>query len=449
MATTSLLPNPSAIPTFNPTTTKPPPKSTLFSLSLPTSFPSSSSLKLSCNGAVDSSQALEERETIAAAVQAISLAKAAAEAAREAVEATVRVSDGSHELSRRGEFASWECARRRRKKKRKRREDRESAETELSGVLRSVGLFEKSSSSEDYLTRREEAEFSLCLREGARLEGIRRKLREKRGREPSRGQWAEAVGMRESSMERRLGIARECGNRITNSYRRLVVSIATSYPGKGMSLSDLIQEGSLGLLRGAERFDHRRGYKLSTYVYWWIKQAIIKAIATKSRIVRLPGSMCATVAKVSEASGVLMSRLGRRPSQEEIAEKTGIALSRVRLVTERCRLPLSIDQPLGRHGDISLKDIIAGPEETRPEEMVKREWMKGTMEMLLQTLSEREECIVRLQFGMNGETPKSCDEIGRLLNLSRERVRQIHYIALAKLRQQHATQHLRHLYLSK
>lgn len=128
----------------------------------------------------------------------------------------------------------------------------------------------------------------LGQKEGARMEATRSRLREIEKKDPTMSQWANAVGMRKPTLEMALGRVRECKNRITRSYRRLVVSIATPYCGRGLTLHDLIQEGSIGLLRGAERFDHSKGNKLSTYVYWWIKQAIVKAVATKSRIVRLP-----------------------------------------------------------------------------------------------------------------------------------------------------------------
>ncbi|XP_026423532.1 RNA polymerase sigma factor sigD, chloroplastic-like isoform X2 [Papaver somniferum] len=301
------------------------------------------------------------------------------------------------------------------------------------------------SSSSNYLTTKEEAEFSMDLKEGARLEAARNKLCADTGKEePTISEWAEAVGMKRSSLERAILRISQSRNRITLSYRRLVISIATAYQGRGLSLQDLVQEGSIGLLRGAERFDPGKGFKLSTYVYWWIKQAIIRAIEQKSRTIRLPGSMCEMVAKIAKTNTALTSKLGRWPTYEEIADTAGIDVSVIRLASQSNRTPISLDQtPPTLHGCVTLKEIIPGPDETRPETMVRRQQMKQNLhELLKTTLTEREEFVLYLHFGPNGETPKSCDEIGRVLHLSRERVRQIRGFALAKLRDASATDNL-------
>ncbi|MCL7022203.1 hypothetical protein MKW94_030418 [Papaver nudicaule] len=291
-------------------------------------------------------------------------------------------------------------------------------------------------SSSNYLTAREEAEFSMDLKEGARLEAARNELWDTKREEPTTSEWAEAVGMNRSSLERAILRTSQSRNRITLSYKRLVISIATAYQGRGLTLQDLVQEGSIGLLRGTERFDSGKGFKLSTYVYWWIKQAIIRAIEQKSRTIRLPGSMCEMVAKIAKTNTALTSKLGRWPTHEEIADTVGVGVSVIRLASESNRTPISLDQtPSTIHGSVTLKEIIPGPEETRPETMVKRQQMKQNLhELLKTTLTEREEFVLYLHFGLNGDTPRSCDEIGRVLHLSRERVRQIRGSALAKLR---------------
>ncbi|KAL6326870.1 hypothetical protein AAG906_012145 [Vitis piasezkii] len=250
------------------------------------------------------------------------------------------------------------------------------------------------------LTPREEAEFCLCLKEEAGLEAARRRIAETREHEPTSNQWAEAVGIKRSSLDKM----------INQSYRRLVVSIAARYQGKGLSLQDLIQR-----------------YKLSTYVYWWIRQAIVRAIANNSRIIRLPGSICEMVAKIAEARTVLSRRLRRLPTYDEIAEFIDVNVSTVRLVSERSRTPISVDQAVTSQGCMTLQ----------------RQLMKQEVERALNTLCEREAYILRLYFGLNGETPLSFEEIGRLMKLSRERVRQINSIALSKLRETSVVDYLK------
>ncbi|KFK25599.1 hypothetical protein AALP_AA8G135300 [Arabis alpina] len=300
------------------------------------------------------------------------------------------------------------------------------------------------SSRSGFLSRLEEVQLCLYLKEGAKLENLGTSVEDKE----MVSVLMSSKGKKKRSVNEILCRRREAREKITRCYRRLVVSIATSYQGKGLNLQDLIQEGSIGLLRGAERFDPERGYKLSTYVYWWIKQAILRAIAHKSRLVKLPGSMWELTAKVAEASNVLTRKLRRPPSCEEIAEHLNLHVSAVRLAVERGRSPISLDRVASQNGRMTLQEIVRGPEETRPEEMVKREHMKQEIEQLLGTLTARESRVLGLYFGLNGETPMSFEEIGKLLKLSRERVRQINGLALTKLRNVQYVNDLRIYYSS-
>ncbi|WVZ00316.1 hypothetical protein V8G54_026385 [Vigna mungo] len=278
-----------------------------------------------------------------------------------------------------------------------------------------------------FLSSREEAELCLGLRvsldktqtpKGAKIEVAKPKT--KGLEEPS------AITRRSGlSLDKALCNERQTKERLAHDYRGLVTSIAAGYQGKGLSLQDLIQEGTIGLLRGAEKFEPERGYKLSTYVYWWIKQAMIKAVARKSRLVRLPGGKCELVAKVAQANNILSTRLRRKPTYDETAKVLNVKTSTIRLVSEKSRAPISLDKV----------EIIAGPEEMTPEKMVKKQLMKEEVRDLLKTLSKREAEIVTLHYGLNGDTPRSFKEIGGMMQLSRERIRQINGIALSKLRQ--------------
>ncbi|KAG5238437.1 RNA polymerase sigma factor sigD [Salix suchowensis] len=289
---------------------------------------------------------------------------------------------------------------------------------------------------ERVLSPKEEAEFSMCLKHEARIEAARRRIGEAQELDPTSKQLAKALLMEKNSVDNVLCKGRESREKILRSYRRLVVSIATGYQDKGLSLEDLIQEGSIGLLRGAERFDPQRGYKLSTYAYWWIKEAILTAISKNSRMVRLPRRWWMLVAKIAGATNDLNNKLRRSPSYDEIAEVLNVKVSTVRLGFERGRSPISLDQAVLGQNSLTLQEIIPGPDESIPENMVKKELLKQELEKLFQTvLTEREAHVLRLHFGLNGQTPQSCEEIGRLVKLSRERVRQIIGIALSKLRQ--------------
>ncbi|KAK3023811.1 hypothetical protein RJ639_044735 [Escallonia herrerae] len=272
-------------------------------------------------------------------------------------------------------------------------------------------------------------------KEEARVEAVRERILQTSEHEPTSNQWAEAAGMSSSSLDWILCNGRESRERINRCYRRLVVSVAASYQGKGLSLQDLIQEGSMGLLRGAKMFDPERGYKLSTYVYWWIRQAVAKAIADKSRTIRLPGSICELVPRIVEANNSLTKRFRRLPSHDEIAEAVDMNVATVRLVCQRTRPLISLDEAVTNRGGMRLQEIIQGPDDTTPELIVKRQQMKQELDKVVNLLSDREARILRLHYGLDGETPRSYEEIGKLLKLSRERVRQINRTAMSKLQQ--------------
>ncbi|KAL5543599.1 hypothetical protein UlMin_007383 [Ulmus minor] len=381
---------------------------------LPSSPPSKFGVNLVSNDAL----------MVAAASEALALAHAAAKAAREAVAAA----DGVGEAWSWGE--SGLVVRRRKRRKRVK-----SLELFGRDEKREVGNLRVSSGSVKfgYLSPMEEAECCMILREGVKLESTRMRVTDALEHAPTSKELAKVMGMETRSIDKILCNRRESQERIYRSYRRLVASIAAGHQGKGLSFQDLIQEGSIGLLRGAQKFDPDRGYKLSTYVYWWIRQAIIRAIEKKSRMVRLPGNKCGMLAKIADANNVLSKSLRRFPTYDEIAEVVNVPVSTVRLVSEKNRPPVSLDRLETERSCVSLQEIIPASEETMPEKMVRKELKKQEVEKLLKILSEREAYVLKLHFGLHGGLPLSFDEIGRVLKLSRERVRQINGIAMSKL----------------
>ncbi|KAF3437341.1 hypothetical protein FNV43_RR20094 [Rhamnella rubrinervis] len=405
--------------------------------SIKTQFPtSSSSSKFGVN--LVSNDAL----VLAAAAEAVSLARAAVKAARDAVESAGVVEVRSCRDC--GNECNGLVVRRSRRRKRRKRLELLDLTEKMGGVENKSFLF--GSVKPGYLSRKEEVECCLSLKEGKEVEASILRITDAQGHEPTSKQLTKAIGMDMRSIDKMLCNRRESQERISRSYRRLVVSIAAGYQSKGLSFQDLVQEGSIGLLRGAHKFDPERGHKLSTYVYWWIKQAIIRAIAKKSRMVRLPGNICEMVSKITEAKNFLRRRLQRPPTYDEISEAVNVCVSTVRLVSERNRTPLSLDRTVTDQGCMRLQEIIAGPDETMPEKMVMKQLMKQEVETFIKTLSDREAHVLRLHLGLNGETPQSFEEIGRVLGLSRERARQINGIALSKLQNTSTVENLR-LYL--
>jgi len=292
--------------------------------------------------------------------------------------------------------------------------------------------------AEEAEVKEDGADIDLSVPEGVALDDPVRMYLKEIGRVPL------LTAEEEVELAKRMEMGdREAKQRLIESNLRLVVSIAKRYVGRGMAFLDLIQEGNMGLIKAVEKFDYRKGYKLSTYATWWIRQAITRAIADQARTIRIPVHMVETINKLVRTSRELVQELGREPTAEEIAEKMGITPEKVREIQKIAQEPVSLETPIGEEEDSHLGDFIEDVDALAPDEAASYLLLKEQIEEVLSGLNDREQRVLRLRFGLDDGRPRTLEEVGREFGVTRERIRQIEAKALRKLRNPQRSKKLR------
>lgn len=285
------------------------------------------------------------------------------------------------------------------------------------------------------LTGEEEVELAKRIQDLMYLDGVRETLAEESGAEPSMFDWALAVNVSEAELERRLDEGKRAKNQMIQANLRLVVSIAKRYANKSMSFQDLIQEGCVGLIRGAEKFDFKRGYKFSTYAHWWIRQAVTRSISDQSRTIRLPVHLFEIISRMSKYERQMVMKHGRDPTIEELAEAMNMTVEKIKQIKKASLVPISLNQTVNDEDKRTVEETLIDDETEHPDDATGKVLLLEDLENVLNTLNPRERDVLRLRYGLDDGRVKTLEEIGNVFNVTRERIRQIEAKALRKLRQ--------------